>query len=482
MQSSHLAAVACASSRRVRPPRRRRRCGGSERARERTVDSRILSMPFGPSVVLTRSETAMAPTKEARRAISPFSSTAEAFRMAWPGALLLPNMVASRQPRRGCARVRACARRCRLARGRRAARSARGRAGAALPQRLHAALPLRRARTELGSTSRGLLQCARRHARVLTPCYIQPFSDIKIVPFRCVPPAGATANRPFFAIALLPSAAGARAAAAARQQQRAPPGPLRRGTRRARGDAGREAAGVRAAAPAARAGAAQRAARRGVQPPAARVQPRRARHALGRVTARREPGARGARRGRCLGAPHCACAVFVRCSAARAACSSADARACNLQAGDDGGDAASGAPGGEQGASGEAPLPGWLSDAALLQRLTAAKDTPEVLAALGDAAAAAGRSPRDGAPLLAPAECETVLDALVALRRNALAIEVYEARALSHAQRDARARSRSAPAALRRAHATQRDAHLLRARPDRSTRAARRRCALRALM
>lgn len=38
-------------------------------------------MPFGPSVVFTRSEMAMAPTKEARRAISPFSSVAPWFRM-----------------------------------------------------------------------------------------------------------------------------------------------------------------------------------------------------------------------------------------------------------------------------------------------------------------------------------------------------------------------------------------------------------------
>jgi hypothetical protein len=34
-----------------------------------------LSMPFGPSVLFTRSPTAMAPTKADRRAFSPFSST-----------------------------------------------------------------------------------------------------------------------------------------------------------------------------------------------------------------------------------------------------------------------------------------------------------------------------------------------------------------------------------------------------------------------
>ncbi|KAL1836335.1 hypothetical protein VTK73DRAFT_5090 [Phialemonium thermophilum] len=35
---------------------------------------RILSIPLGPSVLFTRSPTAMAPTKAARRAFSPFSS------------------------------------------------------------------------------------------------------------------------------------------------------------------------------------------------------------------------------------------------------------------------------------------------------------------------------------------------------------------------------------------------------------------------
>jgi hypothetical protein len=99
----------------------------------------------------------------------------------------------------------------------------------------------------------------------------------------------------------------------------------------------------------------------------------------------------------------------------------------HLQGGDDGGEPSSGAPGDEEAASGEPPA-GWLADSSLLQRLSAAKSTPEVLAALGDAAAASGRSPRDGAPLLSPTECEAVLEALVALQRNALAIEVYEAR------------------------------------------------------
>ena len=40
---------------------------------------KILSMPRGPRVVLTRSPTAMAPTKEERRAISAFSSSASCF-------------------------------------------------------------------------------------------------------------------------------------------------------------------------------------------------------------------------------------------------------------------------------------------------------------------------------------------------------------------------------------------------------------------
>lgn len=40
------------------------------------MDCRILSMPFGPSVLFTRSDTASAPTKDARRAISPVSRSA----------------------------------------------------------------------------------------------------------------------------------------------------------------------------------------------------------------------------------------------------------------------------------------------------------------------------------------------------------------------------------------------------------------------
>lgn len=38
------------------------------------ADCRILSMPFGPNVLLTKSPTAMAPTKAESRAFSPFSS------------------------------------------------------------------------------------------------------------------------------------------------------------------------------------------------------------------------------------------------------------------------------------------------------------------------------------------------------------------------------------------------------------------------
>src|SRR3954451_5365880 len=38
------------------------------------ADCRILSIPFGPSVLFTKSPTAMAPTKALRRAFSPFSS------------------------------------------------------------------------------------------------------------------------------------------------------------------------------------------------------------------------------------------------------------------------------------------------------------------------------------------------------------------------------------------------------------------------
>lgn len=53
-------------------------CGGIQRATvsgwETYADCRILSMPLGPSVLFTRSPTAMAPTKADRRAFSPFSS------------------------------------------------------------------------------------------------------------------------------------------------------------------------------------------------------------------------------------------------------------------------------------------------------------------------------------------------------------------------------------------------------------------------
>jgi len=38
------------------------------------ADCSILSMPFGPRVLLTKSPTAIAPTKAERRAFSPFSS------------------------------------------------------------------------------------------------------------------------------------------------------------------------------------------------------------------------------------------------------------------------------------------------------------------------------------------------------------------------------------------------------------------------
>lgn len=42
--------------------------------RQTHADCRILSMPLGPRVLFTKSPTAMAPTKAARRAFSPFSS------------------------------------------------------------------------------------------------------------------------------------------------------------------------------------------------------------------------------------------------------------------------------------------------------------------------------------------------------------------------------------------------------------------------
>lgn len=44
--------------------------------------TRILSMPLGPRVVLTKSATAMAPTNEDKRAISPFYSLAPSL-MTW---------------------------------------------------------------------------------------------------------------------------------------------------------------------------------------------------------------------------------------------------------------------------------------------------------------------------------------------------------------------------------------------------------------
>lgn len=47
-------------------------------------DKRILSMPFGPRVLLTKSPTAIAPTKDERRACSAFSSSAPDF-MIWIG-------------------------------------------------------------------------------------------------------------------------------------------------------------------------------------------------------------------------------------------------------------------------------------------------------------------------------------------------------------------------------------------------------------
>ena len=48
------------------------------------IDMRILSMPLGPRVDLTRSEMAMAPTNDARRACSPFSSVAPCWRTEGP--------------------------------------------------------------------------------------------------------------------------------------------------------------------------------------------------------------------------------------------------------------------------------------------------------------------------------------------------------------------------------------------------------------
>ncbi|KAH8628325.1 hypothetical protein IG631_18094 [Alternaria alternata] len=48
------------------------------------ADCNILSMPLGPSVLLTKSPTAMAPTKAERRAFSPFSSVTSSAKI-WVG-------------------------------------------------------------------------------------------------------------------------------------------------------------------------------------------------------------------------------------------------------------------------------------------------------------------------------------------------------------------------------------------------------------
>lgn len=48
------------------------------------ADCMILSMPLGPKVLLTRSPTAMAPTKAVRRAFSPFSSVVPSSKI-WVG-------------------------------------------------------------------------------------------------------------------------------------------------------------------------------------------------------------------------------------------------------------------------------------------------------------------------------------------------------------------------------------------------------------
>ena len=48
------------------------------------ADCKILSMPFGPSVLLTKSPTAIAPTKALRRAFSPFSSVVPSSKI-WVG-------------------------------------------------------------------------------------------------------------------------------------------------------------------------------------------------------------------------------------------------------------------------------------------------------------------------------------------------------------------------------------------------------------
>ena len=76
---------------------------------DRTMETRILSIPFGPSVDLTRSLIAIAPTKEARRACSPFSSLAPSPRTFVPALLPIIDMTcefylltrARREARRG---------------------------------------------------------------------------------------------------------------------------------------------------------------------------------------------------------------------------------------------------------------------------------------------------------------------------------------------------------------------------------------------
>lgn len=52
------------------------------------MDCKILSMPLGPSVVFTRSDTASAPTKDASRAMSPFSSVADWLNICCDPAIL----------------------------------------------------------------------------------------------------------------------------------------------------------------------------------------------------------------------------------------------------------------------------------------------------------------------------------------------------------------------------------------------------------
>lgn len=48
------------------------------------ADCKILSMPFGPRVLFTKSPTAIAPTKAERRAFSPFSSVTSSAKI-WVG-------------------------------------------------------------------------------------------------------------------------------------------------------------------------------------------------------------------------------------------------------------------------------------------------------------------------------------------------------------------------------------------------------------